>query len=215
MNVSDIKQLVAGGESQTLEFKRKINFPEKVIREMVAFANTAGGNLLVGVEDNGAIPGLRNPEEHDFALQKAIEDLCVPRMKYTKELIPLSQEKSVLCYSVKPASRKPYYAKEKAVDKYGRAYIRVNDRTVRASREMTQILRRNGSKKNFSFHYGEKEGVLMKMLDMEDSITLNAFRAAADISMRTASSTLILLVLAGVLEIIPGEKGDLYRLKNI
>lgn len=130
------------------------------------------------------------------------------------ELIPLSEKKSVLCYSVQPAVKKPYYAKEKAVDKYGRAYVRVNDKTLQASREMTQILRRNGSKKNFSFHYGDKEAILMRLLDEKDKITLRSFKEEAKISMRTASSTLILLVLAGVLEIMPDVKDDFYTLKN-
>lgn len=214
MNLSDIKQLVAGGESRTLEFKRKVNFPEKVIREMVAFANTIGGNLLVGVEDNGSIPGLRNPDEHDFALKKAIQELCVPKIKYKMELIPISEKKSILCYSVEPANRKPFYAKEKVIDRYGKAYVRVADKTLKASREMTQILRRTRTKKDFSFHYGDKEAVLMKLLDSDKNTTLSQFKEAANISTRTASSTLILLVLAGVLQIIPSEKTDFYHLKN-
>ncbi len=214
MKLSDIKQLVAGGESQNLEFKRKINYPEKVIREMVAFANSSGGNLLVGVEDNGNIPGLRDPEEHDFALEKAVRELCIPEIKYKRELIPVSDKKSVLCYSIKPSNKKPHYAKDKVFDKYGNAYVRVNDKTLQASREMTQILRKANTKKNFSFHYGEKEAILMRLLDSSDVITIDDFKEAANIPMRTASSTLVLLVLAGVLEIIPGDKGDLYKLKN-
>ena len=214
MDLSDIKQLVAAGEGQTIEFKRKINFPEKVIRELVAFANTSGGNLLVGIDDNGTIAGLRNPEEHDYALKKAISELCVPKVKYEMELVPLTAKKAVICYSVKPANRKPHYAKERPVDRYGKAYVRVQDKTVKASREMTQILKRTREGKNFSFQYGDKEAILMKHLDRHETISLSTFKDIANINTRSASSTLILLVLAGVLRILPREKEDLYELKN-
>jgi len=182
---------------------------------MVAFANTTGGNLLVGVDDNGEIAGLRNPEEHDYALTKAVEDLCVPAINYKKEVVPLTHKKSVLCYSVKAARKKPHYAKDNEKNRYGRAYVRVEDKTIKASREMTQILRRTNTKKNFSFKYGDKEALLMKLLDQQDEITLGEFQAAANIPRRVASSTLVLLVLAGVLKIIPQEKEDIFKLKNI
>jgi len=79
---------------------------------------------------------------------------------------------------------------------------------------MTQILRRTNSSQNFSFNYGEKESILMRLLDYSNTITLSDFKRAANISKRVASSTLVLLVLSGVLEIIPREKEDLFKVKN-
>jgi len=43
--------LLTRPEGKTLEFKRDLSSPDRVIRTLVAFANTAGGTLLVGVED--------------------------------------------------------------------------------------------------------------------------------------------------------------------
>src|SRR5438128_12209413 len=47
----DINALLASPESKTLEFKRDLSSPEGVIRTVVAFANTAGGTIVIGVED--------------------------------------------------------------------------------------------------------------------------------------------------------------------
>ena len=214
MKLADLKELVSAGESQTLEFKRKINFPEKVVREMVAFANSGGGRLLVGVDDSGDIPGLRDPAEHDFALRKAVSELCIPKFKFDGEVIPLNKKKSVLCYRI-TSDGKPHYAKDVADDQYGRAYIRVNDQTLKASREMTQILKRRSSTRNYVFNYGEKEALLMKMLDSKEVITLEEYKEEARIPRRVASASLVLLVLAGVLQIMPGEREDLFKVKNI
>ncbi len=73
MELHEIKRLIYGGESDLVEFKRKIAHPEKVIREVVAFANTKGGHLFVGVDDDRSIVGCKYAEEEDFLLQKAIK----------------------------------------------------------------------------------------------------------------------------------------------
>ena len=52
-----IKNLIAEGEHQQLDFKFEIRDTKKIARSLVAFANTNGGKLLVGVKDNGVITG--------------------------------------------------------------------------------------------------------------------------------------------------------------
>ncbi len=47
----DVTGLLRRSEGKTLEYKRDLSSPEGVLRTFVAFANTAGGTLLVGVED--------------------------------------------------------------------------------------------------------------------------------------------------------------------
>ena len=60
--VNQLRRLVSQGEGQHLEFKRKASFPEKIVRELIAFANTEGGTLLIGVDDDKSIPGVKFPE---------------------------------------------------------------------------------------------------------------------------------------------------------
>lgn len=60
--------MIKHGESQNLELKLKANHPEKIVKEIVAFANTEGGNLLLGVDHNLQIKGLKFVEEEEFLL---------------------------------------------------------------------------------------------------------------------------------------------------
>ena len=72
MTAAELKKLVLNGESQFLEFKKKADHPEKIVREMVAFANSEGGTLLIGVDDRGNISGLPFPDEDTYAMEAAI-----------------------------------------------------------------------------------------------------------------------------------------------
>ena len=53
MQKNDIKNIVSAGEGQTVEFKS--TFDKKSIETLTAFANSNGGTVLVGVEDNGKL----------------------------------------------------------------------------------------------------------------------------------------------------------------
>ena len=67
MTLEEIKRLVARGEGRHLEFKRRVPEPERVAKEVVAFANSGGGRLLLGVDDDGTIVGVRDSEEEEFS----------------------------------------------------------------------------------------------------------------------------------------------------
>lgn len=60
MNESELKDLAQKGETLTVEFKsdRKIFSDKDIFDCIVAFSNTSGGALLIGVEDNGEITGI-------------------------------------------------------------------------------------------------------------------------------------------------------------
>jgi len=57
MNQSGIAELIKKGESVTVEFKE--NFDSKTIESSVAFANTRGGLIFIGVSDQGEIKGVQ------------------------------------------------------------------------------------------------------------------------------------------------------------
>lgn len=91
-----------------------------------------------------------------------------------------------------------------------KAYVRVGDKSVQASREVREILKGEQAERDIRFHYGEKERKLMQHLDEHNSITVDLFAAIAGISRRIASRTLVLLVLAHVLDIHPSDVMDKY-----
>ena len=58
MDKRELKEILAFGKSSTVEFKRKATTPEKLAKEISALANTKGGMLFIGVDDNGSIYGI-------------------------------------------------------------------------------------------------------------------------------------------------------------
>lgn len=206
--VRELKRLVAKGEGASLEFKRKAAFPDKVVREMIAFANARGGILLVGVGDDGEIAGLKHPEDESHVIQQSLRK-CLPGLPVTETFIPIGNSRHVIQYHIAESHNKPHYFCDGTKKE---AYIRVNDQSIRASREMREIARRSQTKKDIRFHYGQYEQLLMQYLDINPAITLNEFVKVSGLKKFHASKKLVLLVLANVLQVTPHEKGDLFSL---
>ena len=206
MELRLLKELVRKGEGDHVEFKLKSNHPEKIVRELVAFANSGGGKLFVGVGDDRTIKGVKDSDEDEYMLVKAINTYCFPKLDYRLEKIPIDTEREVLVLTIPRSLDKPHYV----VDSSGirKAYVRVADKSIQASKEMREIMRRGRFKRDVRFQYGEKEQKLMKLLDEKKAVTVELFAAAAGISRKIASNTLVMLVLANVLEVHPNEVLD-------
>ena len=100
MNLDELKRLVRKGEGEKLEFKRKVSHPEKIARELVAFANTRGGTLLLGVDDNGRIPGSKSIDGDAPEIEAFLDRYCVPHLDYHTEKIPINSKRQVFAIHV-------------------------------------------------------------------------------------------------------------------
>jgi predicted HTH transcriptional regulator len=214
MDFQTLKKLVRQGENSNIEFKLKATHPDKITKEAVAFANSEGGIIFLGVDDDRNIKGVKFPEEDEFILRKAFEEYASPAIDFELEKFVLENDREVLIFHV-PKSEKIHYLLEKPKQKFGKAYVRVHDKCVKASHEMYQILKGRIKQKNVKFYFKEKEKLLMEYLDKNHSITLKKFMELANIERNVASKTLILLTLAGVLEIIADEVEDSFIFKKI
>jgi predicted HTH transcriptional regulator len=214
MDITTVQRLVARGEGQRVEFKKKVNFPDKIIKEVVAFANSNGGKLILGIDDDGTIAGTRNIEGEIFVLEDAIEKLIIPSLTYTVHTVKLNPKKGIAVFDVPEGLKKPYGVKATINAKDGMVYVRNADESIKASKEMRQILRRRNNERDQRFNYGEKEQVLMKMLDESDFVSLEEFATKADIPKFIASKTLVKLVLANLLDIQPSAGADQYFIKK-
>ena len=232
MDYKTLRELVRQGEGKHIEFKLKTNHPEKIVREIVAFANSGGGYLLIGVGDDRSIKGLKYADEDEYLLVRAIEKYCSPGIEYEIERISIGEERDVLVFTILPSPKRPHYVLQPAETSLTAAktpttgtqkgkphaapqnnlvkktYIRVADRSIQASWEMREILRRQDDDRNVKFQYGDKERKLMQHLDQHQSVTVADFASVAGISRNIASKTLVLLVLANVLDVHPDETVD-------
>lgn len=209
MDLNDLRRLVRAGEHLHLEFKRKANHPDKIIRELVAFANTEGGTLLVGVDDDGTIYGSKYPIEDEYALRQSINRHVSPTLPVTISQIGVTARRSVLVFEVSESLQKPHRVQEANAK---RAYVRVRDMTVQASREMVSLMHHSRRERGVKITYGEKEREILKLLEEHSKTTLEETRRRLQISKRRASGLLVTLVRAGLVRIHPTAQEDFFTL---
>ncbi|HSI76190.1 MAG TPA: ATP-binding protein [Lunatimonas sp.] len=212
MTLQEISKLAQQGEGLHIEFKKKAAHPEKIVREIVAMANTEGGYLLIGVDDNGTVSGQRFIEEEVFVMDKAINELIFPPIVPERQLLHLNAKKGIAVYQINKSSQRPHFIVENAKRK---AYVRVKDKSIQASREMWEILKREKKQEDVVFQYGRKEEILVKALEKQPSITLKEYMQLAKLPVYVASRTLVKLVLANVLQVIPQESEDIFIRKGL
>jgi len=102
-------------ESRRLEFKEEFPQGDQIAKTVVAFANGAGGKIVLGVRDNPRqITGI--PDDQLFALEEQISnyiaDSCAPTV-VPEVYIQSVDGKNLLVVEVFPGSHKPYYLKAK------------------------------------------------------------------------------------------------------
>jgi predicted HTH transcriptional regulator len=213
MDIREIKRLIKDGENEVTEFKKKANFPEKIVKEIVAFANTRGGHLLIGVEDDGNITGTKTAEEDLFVLENAMSKYCRPKINYAIDVVRINDKRAVLNYTIFESANKPHYVIDPNSSNNRKAYVRLNDKSLQASRELIEILKKSKRKGGMKVNLGEKEKILMNYLGDHLGITVSEFSEIANINKYVASKTLVWLVLANILEIEVREDHDIYRQK--
>jgi predicted HTH transcriptional regulator len=70
----NILKLLTSPEGKTLEFKRDLSSLKSVLKTLIAFANTAGGALIVGLDDDGTVPGVPEVLKAEERVASAIAD---------------------------------------------------------------------------------------------------------------------------------------------
>jgi len=90
MTEQDLRALIARGESLTLEFKRDAPLgDDELVEAVVCLANTEGGTLLLGVEDDGTVSGLHDSHlpAHPRALEALIANRTIPGVRLSVQLV--------------------------------------------------------------------------------------------------------------------------------
>ena len=136
----DLIDLLKRPEGKTLEFKRDLSSPEGVLRSLVAFANTSGGTVLVGVEDwTRHVRGVDEPLDLEERLANLISDSIAPRLVPELEIIPWRRS-HVVAVQVHASPVRPHYLRREGLD--AGVYVRVGSTNRRADRELIEELRR-------------------------------------------------------------------------
>ena len=204
-----IKRLISEGEHQQLDFKFAINDSRKIARSLVAFANTDGGTLLVGVKDNGSIAGVRSDEEY-YMVEAAANMYCKPEIpfKANKWLI---EGKTVLEIIIERSNNACF-----ANDENGNwlAYVRVNDQNILANNVLLEVWKRKTKLDGIYIEYSKAERELISYLEENEQITISKFSRLAHITLKQAEEIVINLICLDIVKIQLTEKGAHYSLNK-
>lgn len=191
-----------------LDFKKEISSIHRIARSIVSFANHHGGTLLVGVNDDGSISGIK-AEEEKFMLERAALECCQPSV-----LLDIHEwsirGRTILEVLVPEGKEKPYYA----IDEHGKkwVYIRSRDQSLLASRTMVEVLKHKHSSRPVLIKYSDKEKALLDYLREHPKITMKEFCKLVNIGRWRAQRILVKLTAVGVIHLHDHEKTEYYTL---
>ncbi|HLP16183.1 MAG TPA: RNA-binding domain-containing protein [Bacteroidota bacterium] len=211
MTLHDVKLMVEEGEGFELEFKRKVSSPQKIARTLIAFANTRGGIMLFGVDDDGTLVGVESEKEELDLIFRAGEFYCDPPVIPEIEIVPY-KHRDVIVAIIAESDDKPHALVNDETDE-SKIFIRVNDKTVPASKEVIKVLRdERADRPPLTLTIGENERRLFEYLEKHERVTVDEYADAINVSKRRASRILTTLVRAGVIRIHTIEKSDFFTL---
>ena len=134
----EIADIIKGKEGKTLEFKRDLSSFKPIMKTLVAFANTAGGILVIGRDDNGMVAGIDDVLQAEERLANAIADSIMPAMMPDIEIITF-ETRELLIVRVAHWSG-PFYLKIEGPE--DGVYIRLGSTNRKAGPEILAELHR-------------------------------------------------------------------------
>ncbi|MBX7041820.1 MAG: ATP-binding protein [Ignavibacteria bacterium] len=213
MYLVELNELIENGENQFVEFKRKFSSPEKIAKEMIAFANSHGGKIIFGIDDDKSIVGVESEKGELELISMAARFYCEPELDYEAEVL-LLKGKDIVVVHVNESNRKPHrLITENDTEEGTRVYIRHKDQSITATKETVKILKdTNADSHPLKITIGEIEKKLFDYLTENEKITVKGFKKLVNISERRASRTLVNLVRANVIRHHTTGKEDYYTL---
>lgn len=137
---AELLEIIANGENSGVEFKRDDIRPEQLAKEIVALANFQGGRIILGVEDGGAVSGIRQRNTQEWVLN-VFRDKVFPQIIPFYEELQIDDQHRVAVISIAPGISKPYMLRHNNREEI---YIRMGDRSEIASREQQLRLFESG-----------------------------------------------------------------------
>lgn len=161
MTLEEIKS----GESKNVEFKVKLpDDSKKYMKTIVAYANTSGGKIIIGVDDTRNIVGVEPSSVFQIMdkIANAISDMCAPQIipDVTFQTI---QGKCIVQIEIYPGQNRPYYIR--SMGKENGTYIRVAGTSRPVDEAILKDLEYQGAGKsydeivNVEIDYDEKQAL--------------------------------------------------------
>ena len=118
-------------ESETVELKEIV--VEDIKKEIIAFANCNGGKLYIGVQDDGTVSGLDNPDEASLQISNMVRDSIKPDLTMFLHYETLTVDgKKIVAVDIQQGTERPYYIAKKGLRPEG-VYVRQGYSSVPAT----------------------------------------------------------------------------------
>ena len=127
MNSSELFAIIAQGESDTVAFKKSTALVQQIVETVCAFANTHGGYVLVGVQDDGKVVGQQISDDTIKHVANEIKLNTDPKLYPTVQKVVLDKA-ACLLVAVEESPLKPHLA-------YGKPFVRVGASNQRVDRD--------------------------------------------------------------------------------
>lgn len=131
-------------EAENMEFKAE--FTEDIYKEIIAFANTDGGILYIGIDNNGNAVGLSDVDKECARITNGIRDAILPDVTMCVKFT--IQDNKVLRIAVNEGANKPYYLKSKGLKPSG-VFVRQGASSVSASPDQIRQMIKESDGDNF------------------------------------------------------------------
>lgn len=149
-------------ERESIEFKSK--FTEEIYKEVIAFANTEGGVIYIGIDNDGNAIGLSNVDDEYLRITNGIRDAIFPDV--TMFIQYKIQDNKVVRITVSEGTNKPYYLKLKGLKPNG-VFVRQGSSRVQASPELIRQMIKESDGDNYE-----------DMRSLEQDLTFEAAKVA-------------------------------------
>jgi ATP-dependent DNA helicase RecG len=141
----DIQTLLTQPESKTLEFKQDLSSLNNVLKTIVAFANTAGGTLIIGRSNSGEILGVDDIFKEEERLAGAIAENIRPSIFPEIEIATVGNKTLLVVRVVH--WRAPFYMKQQGMPQG--VYVRLGSTSRPISQELLNELQRSTSSHSY------------------------------------------------------------------
>jgi predicted HTH transcriptional regulator len=208
--MQSVKQLIREGEHQQQDFKFRIDDSKKIARTLVAFANTDGGRLLIGVKDNGKITGV-DPTEEIHMIEAATEMYSKPKLEF-KSRVWQEDMKLVLEISIEKAANRPVLA----LDEEGKwkAYVRRKDHTLLANKILLNVWKHERFDQKKPEKIGEEETQLLAIISDNPGITLSKIYRLSNLQKSTVDRLMVLFICWDLVSMEMNENGTFYQIRE-
>ncbi|MGI8838725.1 MAG: AlbA family DNA-binding domain-containing protein [Pyrinomonadaceae bacterium] len=130
---TELLRLIRGGEDTFLELKVKLSNTEKITQEIVALANTGGGVIVFGVNDQLRIEGVDNPENVQEELVRICREDIEPPLFPFVDRLAFDNGRRIVALDIE-GKRRPYRTRD------GRFYLRIGAEKREATPEEVAAL---------------------------------------------------------------------------